>query len=196
MLAAALAGCGATNNADVPTPPRPSPTIAAVIPNPAPAPQPAQASPTAASAPTATPGAIAAVTVAPGAFPYLWPAYLPQGMQVSPSESRVMGENEIGRDNLGFYLLTFTGDDDKRKIVVGGGSVEPLSLSGDKKSVTVADRKGTLITSGEQRLILLDSDKGTLFVFGGGVSEQDLLLVADSLLPVDVRDMRARVGAG
>jgi hypothetical protein len=119
---------------------------------------------------------------------------MPEGMALSSGESRVMGENEIGRDNLGFYLLTFSGDGGKQKVVVGGGAVEPLTLSGDQKQVTVADRKGTLITSGNQHLILIDSDKGTLFVFGGGISEEETLLVAESLLPIDVRDMRARVG--
>src|SRR5262245_23991067 len=93
-LALILGGCGDT--ATAPTAAVPSPTIAA----------PPRRSPTlgaagsaatrapAAAQPTATPPIFASPTAAPPAgtptklepFVYLWPAYLPDGMQVSPSE--------------------------------------------------------------------------------------------------------------
>lgn len=146
-------------------------------------------------APTPTAGIAIApgATAVPASFSYLWPAYLPPGMQVSPAESRVAREGEVGEGGIGFFIVTFASG--SRKLVVGGGATETLPLVGDERHISVGSRQATLTTSGDQRQIVFDVSPGRLFVYGFGIDEADLLRVAGSLEPIDVRDMRARVGA-
>lgn len=193
--------CTACGGAQNPTPPdtRPSPTIAALVPSPQPAPAPA---PAPAIRPSATAQAVApspaqpalAPSPVPGAFVYLWPAYVPQGMELSPPESRVPGENQVGRDAEGFYVVTFNGN--AQKLIIGGGSTEPLALEGEEKELKLQTGEATLITSGDQRELLFKTEQGTgsLFIFSVGISEAELILVGESLLPIDLQDMRQRLG--
>jgi hypothetical protein len=145
-------------------------------------------------APTRTPAPIA--TANPAVFNYLWPAYLPQGMVPAPRESRVARDNELGTVASGFFLVTFSMDGGKQKIILGGGAVDPLPLTGNTQQVTLDGRQATLISQGDQHLIrfVIPPDQGSLFLFGIGVSEQELRLTAESLLPITAADMRARVG--
>jgi hypothetical protein len=130
-------------------------------------------------------------------FNYLWPAYLPQGMVPMPSQSRIAKDTEAGTTAAGFFLITFHANGGKQQIILGGGSVEPLPLTGDTKKVTLDGRDATLVTNGDQRLVRFATvdTQGSLFLFGIGVSEQELLLVAESLLPMTPSDMRLRVGS-
>ena len=189
LLACFLSACGSRTPAPSPnTALSPSPTIAAVVLAPAPAPAPR---------PTATPRPVQPIATAnPAVFNYFWPAYLPQGMQPAPKESRIAGDNEVGSNAPGFYLVTFNADSGKRKIILGGGAVEPFALSGETKQLEIDGRAAKLTTNGEQRLLLITTGagQGALFLFGIGVGEADLLQAADSLLPIDLPDMRARVG--
>lgn len=196
VFAVLLVGCG-----DQPAQPAAvSPTAAALLPSPATAPNPAPAPapvpiPTA-TRPAATATAIPLATADPASFSYLWPAYLPDGMTPSPAESRVAGDDEVGQNAPGFYLVTFNADGGKRKIIVGGGAVEPFQLRGVGRELELDGRKATLVSSGDQRLItfVTQPGQGSLFVLGVGIEEQDLLLAAESLLPIDVTEMRLRVG--
>ncbi len=193
FILAMLASC----NSAAPTPKpngalSPSPTIAAAAPVVAPAPAPAPV-----VRPTATPRPAQPIATAnPAVFNYFWPAVLPVGMQPAPKESRVARDNEVGTNAPGFYLVTFNADGGKRKIILGGGAVEPFNLSGETKQIEVDGRTAKLITNGEQRLLVFttNANQGTLFLFGIGVGEADLLQAADSLLPIELPDMRARVG--
>jgi hypothetical protein len=174
--------------------PVPSPTIAAIA-NPTAEPALAPA-PAPVAQPTATPRPAPLPTSNPAIFSYLWPAYLPEGMQPAPKESRVAGDAELGTNAPGFYLVTFNADDGKRKIILGGGAVEPFALSGETKEVELFGRKATLISNGDQRLVRFATiaGQGSLFLFGVGVAEPELLQSAESLLPIELADMRARVG--
>ncbi len=183
-----------------PVPPaveRPTPTIAAMIlPSPVvPAiqPVPMPASPVPTLTPTAAPVTGNQPTPSPIPFVYLWPAYLPNGMAPSAAESRVAGEGEAGLDGLGFFIVTFNGGD--RKIVIGGGSIEAFPLEGQQRRMEIDSRPATLTSSGKRLQVIFDTPSGKLFVYGSGVSEQELLLVAGSLLPIDVREMREQVKA-
>ena len=187
LVAAFCAACG-SDPAAAPTAAAPSPTIAAAIipPTPVLSPTPPPRQPTAAPA---APTDAAPAQPAPAQTIYLWPGELPAGMQPDPAESRVSRENELGEGDLGFYLITLNGG--SRKLVIGGGGLSAaLPLSGEKRAVTAGTRTGTLTTSGEQRQIVLDVARGLLFVYSLGLSEDELLRVAASLQPIDVRALR------
>jgi hypothetical protein len=173
----------------------PSPTIAvAVIPTAGAAPAPAPAPVT---RPTATAQPVAPLATAnPAVFSYLWPAYLPQGMQPAPKESRVASDAELGTNAPGFFLLTFNGNGGTTKIIVGGGAVEPFAVTGETREVELDGRKAKLNTNGDQRLITFDTitGQGSLFMLGVGIGEAELLQSAESLLPIELADMRARIG--
>jgi hypothetical protein len=200
VLALPLTGCG--DAAAIPTTAAPSPTIAV--------PQRPSATPSAAGAgatrppttaqPTATPPTFASPTAAPQAgtpaplepFVYLWPAYLPEGMHPSPSESRVPREGEIGQNGQGFFVVTFalgTG-----RLVIGGGATDALPLTGDERRVEIGGRLGTLTTNDPQRQVTFEVPKGSLFVYSSSLSEEELLRVAGSLQPIDLSELRVRVG--
>ena len=111
-------------------------------------------------------------------------------MQPAAQESRVSAENELGEGDLGFYLITLNGGG--KKLAIGGGGLrDALPLSGDTRAITAGGRAGRLIGNGEQREIIFDVARGKLFVYGFGVSEDELLRVAESLQPIDVRALRA-----
>lgn len=190
----ACAGCTAAPSAATPAASVPSPTIASVQSVAAPAPAPAPVAATA-TRPLPTRAALIA-TANPNIFSYLWPAYLPQGMVPMPSQSRIAKDTELGTNAAGFFLITFNANGGQQKIILGGGSVEPLALTGDSKQITLDGRKATLVTNGDQRLVRFDTEtnQGSLFLFGIGVSEQELLVTAESLLPITPTDMRLRVG--
>jgi hypothetical protein len=174
----------------------PSPTIAV---------PPLRSSPTiaapgrAATRPTATPPAFSQPTTAPPAgtpaqlepFAYLWPAYVPDGMQISPKESRVAREGEIGQNGQGFFVVTFASG--TGRLVIGGGATDALPLAGEKRAIKIAGRAATLTTSDQQRQVSFDMPKGSLFVYSSVLSEDELLRVAGSLQPIDLSDLRARV---
>jgi hypothetical protein len=191
---ALLSAC--SSPAPAPTPQQaaivPSPTIAAVAPI-APAPAPEQPTLT---RPPATFTPLPVVTANPAVFSYLWPAYLPEGLTVAPKESRVARDDELGAGAPGFFLVTFNSADNKQKIILGGGAVEPLTLQGDEREMTLDGREAVLVSSGDQRLVrfVTSPGQGSLFLLGINISEQDLLLSAESLLPVASKDMRDRVG--
>jgi hypothetical protein len=192
------AGCGGQ-----PAPPpgaaTASPTIAAVQRSPTPAGAPARPSPSpanpaaqATAIATAAPPATPAAGQAPAPEPsiYLWPAELPAGLAVSPAESRVSAEGEAGPTGMGFYIVTLNAG--AKKLVIGGGDLaDALPLAGAERQVTVGQRTAKLIASGEQRELLIDVSRGKLFVYGLNLSEDELLRVAASLQPIDVRDLRA-----
>lgn len=187
----ACVACG-TQAASAPVP-TPSPTIAAIIIpatpvlSPTPPPQPTSVPP--AAAPTNTPPH-AATTLTPEPTIYLWPSYLPTGMQPAPEESRVSGENELGDNDLGFYLITLNGNGNK--LAIGGGGLQDvLPLTGDMRPIQAGTRKGTLITNSDQREVVLDVARGKLFVYSKGLAEEELLRVAASLQPIDVHTLRA-----
>jgi hypothetical protein len=114
-------------------------------------------------------------------------------MHVSPGESRVARESEVGPDGLGFFIVTFT--DGTAKLVVGGGATEMLPLAGEQRRLTVSGREATLTTNGDQRQLAFVAPRGRLFVYGSHLSEEELLRVAGSLQPIDVQDLRALVGS-
>lgn len=194
-LALAFSGvaCVACSTQAAPTPvPAPSPTTAAIIIPPttmlSPTPPPQATSAASVTAPTNTP-LQAAATLTPEPTIYLWPSYIPTGMQPAPEESRVSGENELGDSDLGFYLITLNGNGNKLAIG-GGGLPDVLPLAGDTRPIQAGTRKGTLITSSDQREIVIDVARGTLFVYSKGLSEEELLRVAASLQPIDARALR------
>lgn len=197
------AGCGAPPEQSALV--APSPTIAVLMSDPVGTPV-ALDSPVA--APMATTAASAAVTTAPptapvgqasleegdtSLFAYQWPDYLPVGMAPAPVESRIAREGEIGDGGVGFYLVTF--NNGAQKLVIGGGAVEPFSLSGPIERVRLGARGARIVTQENQILVVIDDGApGTLFVFGVGLERAELLRVAESLTPIDVRDLRQRVG--
>lgn len=187
----ALVGCAACGGSPAPVA-APSPTItAAVI-------APGSMQPTAPARPTPSPPAnlptnppaVAAPTLAPEPSIYLWPTYLPAGMQPSAAESRVSGEAEAGEDGLGFYIITLNGGEGKKLAIGGGGLREGLPLGGDEREVTLGGRSARLISSGEQRELVFTIARGKLFVYSFGLSEAELLRVGESLQPIDVRALR------
>lgn len=113
-------------------------------------------------------------------------------MAVSPTESRVPKENEVGTTSTGFYIVTFNGGD--RKLVVGGGATDTLPVSGETRQVTLDNNPATLTTNGEQRQLVFVRDRARYFLFGRNISEQELLLVGESLIPNDVAALRDIVG--
>jgi hypothetical protein len=193
-------GCAAPG-ASAPTPAAPSPTIAAA------AIQPASARPTPSPAaiggrPTATPAILAApeqpaaAPAAPAAEPsiYLWPSYLPANMRPSPAESRVASEGQTGEAGLGFYIITLNAG--QQKLSIGGGDIsDVLPLNGEQRPITIGPRSGTLITSGDRREIIFNMARGKLFIYSAGLSEEELLKVAESLQPIDVKILRELAGA-
>ena len=196
-----IAGC-ANQGASAPAAPgAPSPTIAAAQVQPAPA-RPTPTNAAIGGQPAATP-AIQAVLAqpttgiptqagGPAAEPsiYLWPTYLPPNMRPSPTESRVASEGQTGEAGLGFYIITL--NNGPQKLSIGGGDLsDVLPLSGEQREITAGTRTGKLITSGDQREIVLNMARGKLFLYSSGLDEQELLKVADSLQPIDVKSLRA-----
>ncbi|MBC8159945.1 MAG: DUF4367 domain-containing protein [Roseiflexaceae bacterium] len=192
----ACAAC-ANNRATAPTAVRPTPTIAAAVIATQPAaestpdlivapavPQPATAPATATQAPAPQPAA-------PVAFDYLWPAYLPDGMAISANESRVAQENEIGTTGAGFYLVTWNGGE--RKLVVGGGASDALPLAGEQRTIDFRNAEATITSSGEQRQLVFSRDGAKFFVYSRKIAEDELLLVADSLVPMEASLVREQL---
>ena len=206
LLICVLVVCARCGSAVEPPATTPAPTLAGLSLRPSPAPSttrvgtasPPAASPSAAAlatpTPLAAPSAQAAPTPVAAPFVYLWPSYLPSGMQLSPKESRVAREGEVGEGGLGFFIITFQAG--TNKLVVGGGATETLPLSGDRRHVTAGSREGTLITNGDQRQIVFDVPKGSLFVYSFGLGQEELLRVAGSLEPIDVQELRRRAAPG
>ena len=81
------------------------------------------------------------------------------------------------------------------KLVIGGGATDTLPLAGDQRRIVVGGRAATLTTSGAGRQVAFDVPKGSLFVYSSNLSEEELLRVAGSLQPIDLTDMRKRLGA-
>jgi len=193
-----IAGCAGQGARAPAQPAAPSPTIAAAQV------QPVLTRPTPTIAaiggrPTATP-AIQAAPPNPAAGPaaepsiYLWPTYLPPNMQPSPTESRVASAGQTGEAGMGFYIITL--NNGQQKLSIGGGDLsDVLPLSGDQRSITIGTRAGTLITSGGRREIVFNMARGKLFLYSAGLDEQELLKIADSLQPIDVKTLRDLVGA-
>jgi hypothetical protein len=175
----------------------PSPTIAAAVLQPAIA----RSTPTIAAVggqPTARPAiqAIPANPAAPVAEPsiYLWPTYLPPNMRPAPAESRVASTSQIGNAGMGFYIITL--NNGPQKLAIGGGDLpEVLPLSGDQRAITAGVRAGTLITSGDRREIVFNMARGKLFLYSAGLDEQELLKIAESLQPIDVKILRDMAAA-
>jgi hypothetical protein len=114
-------------------------------------------------------------------------------MRPSPSESRVAREGDVGNNGFGFYIVTLNSG--QQKLSIGGGDIEDvLPLAGDERPISAGTRSGKLITSGEQREIILNVARGKLFVYSSGLSEEQLLKVAASLQPIDVQSLRDMVG--
>jgi hypothetical protein len=193
-----IAGCAGQDASAPPAPAAPSPTIAAAQM------QRATARPTPTIAaiggqPTAMP-AIQAAPANPAAAPaaepsiYLWPTYLPPNMRPSPTESRVASAGQTGEAGLGFYIITL--NNGQQKLSIGGGDLsDVLPLSGDQRAITAGTRTGTLITSGDQREIVFNMARGKLFLYSAGLDEQEMLKIAESLQPIDVKTLRDLVGA-
>ena len=188
-----IAGCASQGAPALPA--APSPTISAAQA------APALPTPTIAAVgghPTATPAfqaASAQPAAAPAAEPsiYLWPTYLPPNMRPSPSESRVASAGQTGETGLGFYIVTL--NNGQQKLSIGGGDLsDVLPLSGDQRSITAGTRAGTLITSGDRREIIFNMTRGKLFLYSTGLDEQELLKIAESLQPIDVKTLRDLVG--
>ncbi|KAB8141895.1 DUF4367 domain-containing protein [Chloroflexia bacterium SDU3-3] len=176
-----LAGCSSTTRSTPTVAPTTVPTIAEALLAPEKGPL-ATATPrlqVVPSQPTAIPGSTP--SPATSAFVYLWPAYLPDGMYVSPSESRVPHANEMGSTSTGFYIVTFNSD--TRKIIVGGGATDSLVLNGESRSVEYDGEMATLTTDGEQREFVFIKNKVKYFIYSRNISEQELILVAESMVP-------------
>jgi hypothetical protein len=212
LLAALLcAGCGRqpqaapTTGAETPaavvatTAPSPAPALGAA-PLPVetatqPAPLAATAAPAGTQPSASSPEAPTSLPVSPLAeapFTYLWPAYLPEDLRPAPAESRIARDGELGAEEIGFYIVTFSGEG--RKLILGGGAAEAIPLTGRISTVLIGEQGARLITSGEQRQLLITGYQGSLFVHGIGISEEELTRVAESLRPLDVREMRERAG--
>ena len=187
ILALTLAGCA--DSAAAPTAVVPSPTIAAA--GRAATRPPATPTPPVFASPTAGPPAGTPARLEP--FTYLWPTYLPSGMQLSPRETRVPREGEIGQNGLGFFIVTFASG--PGRLVIGGGATDALPLTGVERRVEVGGRAATLTTSDPQRQVTFDMPNGSLFVYSSSLSEAELLQVAGSLQPIDLAELRVRVGA-
>ncbi|MDW8212209.1 MAG: hypothetical protein RMJ55_01510 [Roseiflexaceae bacterium] len=195
LLVALIIGCSAPSQSSGPTAPaqidvqRVTPSIPS-----APGVQPVRASPTVQVATRPTPAGSASLEQGdPTRFVYRWPSFLPEGMRPSPDETRIAREDEVGDGDIGFYLVTFNGD--TNKIVIGGGAVEPFSLSGPIERINLGSYPARVVTQGDQTLIVIDDGApGALFVFGTGVVRDDLVRVAASLEPIDPREMRRRAG--
>jgi hypothetical protein len=196
ILALALIVCGCAEQSAVPIV-TPSPTIAlpARQSSPAEPPAPTSTRPPARTEPPVTPLKTEPTATPPRAesFVYLWPAYLPADMRVSPGESRVAHEGETGQNAAGFFIVTFTAAGGK--LVIGGGATDTLPLAGDQRRITVGGRAATLTTSAAGRQIVFDVPKGSLFVYSSALSEEELLRVAGSLQPIELAELRKRVGA-
>lgn len=163
-----------------PAPARPTPTIAAIGGRPTARPA-IQAAPADPAAPIAEPSI------------YLWPTYLPPNMRPAPAESRVASTSQIGDAGMGFYLITL--NNGPQKLTIGGGDLsEVLPLSGDQRAITAGARAGTLITSGDRREIVFNMARGKLFLYSAGLDEQELLKIAESLQPIDVKTLRDLIG--
>jgi hypothetical protein len=199
LPALALLLCAGCAGQATPAPPDriiPSPTIAiattAVKTAPSPQPpvvalQPVAPRANVASQPTAASARAAEPSI------YLWPTYLPPGMRPSPTESRVSSESQAGPSGMGFYVVTL--NTDAQKLSIGGGDIQDvLPLNGEEKPVTAGTRAGKLISSGERREIVLDVPRGKLFLYSSGLSEDELIKVAESLQPIDVRVLREMAG--
>jgi hypothetical protein len=194
---------GCTSQGAPPAPAAPSPTIAAQI-QPAPVrPTPTvaaiggQPTPSTGSGQVATPiqALLAQPTTALAAEPsiYLWPTYLPPDMRPSPTESRVASDGQTGEAGLGFYIVTLNSG--SQKLTIGGGDLsDVLPLNGEQRLITVGTRAGTLITSGDRREIVFNMARGKLFVYSAGLDEQELLKIAESLQPIDVKNLRDLAG--
>lgn len=193
LLLMLIVGCSTPSQSSAPTAPVGAQRVTPSIPS-APGVQPVQASPTAQGAPRPTPAGSASLERGdPTRFAYRWPSFLPEGMRPSPDETRIARETEVGDGDIGFYLVTFNSD--AGKIVVGGGAVEPFSLSGPIERINLGSYPARVVTQGEQTLIVIDDGApGSLFVFGAGVARDDLVRVAASLEPIDPREMRRRAG--
>ncbi len=110
-------------------------------------------------------------------------------MRPSPTESRVANEGQTGEAGLGFYIITL--NNGPQKLSIGGGDLsDVLPLSGDQRSITAGARTGTLITSGDRREIVLNMARGKMFLYSAGIDEQELLKIAESLQPIDVKTLR------
>jgi hypothetical protein len=202
---ALLAGCAGQGTGTPAAPDAPSPTIAAAVIQPAPArPTPTIAAiggqPTSAPAIEVAPANPAAGTTAQAGAPapepsiYLWPTYLPPNMQPSPAESRVASAGQIGDAGMGFYLITL--NNGPQKLSIGGGDLpDVLPLSGDQRAITAGSRSGTLISTGDRREIVFNMARGKLFLYSAGLDEQELIKVAESLQPIDVKNLRDLAGA-
>ena len=107
----------------------------------------------------------------------------------SPTESRVASAGQIGEAGLGFYIITLNSG--QQKLSIGGGDLsDVLPLSGDQRSITAGARAGTLITSGDRREIVFNMARGKRFLYSAGLDEQELLKIAESLQPIDVKNLR------
>lgn len=199
LVAFVCAGCSNRSQTSAPTAARPTPTIAAAViattaamaatPDLIIAPAAPQTTTPAMTQTTPQPEQSAAVP-----FTYLWPAYLPDGMRISPNESRVAGENEIGTTDTGFYLVTW--NNGERKIVVGGGAIDALPLAGERREIDFRNSSATLTTIGEQRQLVFTREGANFFMYGRNIAEDELLLVADSLVPIEVSTLREQAKGG
>ncbi|HMO59818.1 MAG TPA: hypothetical protein PKA05_09750 [Roseiflexaceae bacterium] len=155
----------------------------------------ASATPTLINIPTRMPPRIDAGGVADqpgdGLFEYLWPEFLPEGMQLSSGETRVAQEGEIGAGEIGFFVLTF--QDGGRKLVVGGGATDAIPLSGRIESLMIGNRPARRVSGDIGEMIVFERVQGTLFVFGIGMTRDELEQVAASLTPIDIRELREKV---
>ncbi len=114
-------------------------------------------------------------------------------MRPAPAESRVASTSQIGDAGMGFYLITL--NNGPQKLTIGGGDLsEVLPLSGEQRAITAGARAGTLITSGDRREIVFNMARGKLFLYSAGLDEQELLKIAESLQPIDVKTLRDLIG--
>lgn len=198
MIAGIIWLCIGCSTVEVQPPPAaitPTATLAvAVIPTPATLPTPdinpiPTVTPT--PPPSPTPDLAALIEDDEEPFEYQWPAYQPEGFTLAPNESRVARDEEVPFGGVGFFVVTFNAATEK--LVVGGGSTEALPLQGEQQVVTIGEREGQLITSGDQRQIRLEQANSHVFIYGFGVSEEEIIQVAESLEPISVTELRSRV---
>jgi len=123
---------------------------------------------------------------------YVWPSYVPEGMRLSPPESRVASTHEIGSSGMGFYVMVLNGNN--HKLSIGGGDIkDTIPITGDERDITAGKLSGKLITNGVYREIVFNVSRGKLFVYSTGLSEAELLKVAESLQPTDLQTLRNMV---
>jgi uncharacterized protein len=90
----------------------------------------------------------------------LWPSFLPPELALAADETAIRFPQPGFDDAIDGYEVVFRGQ--QARLVVGGGSVAPLPLTGDTETIQVEGRTGRLTIRGDSfQLILNATSDGT-----------------------------------